>query len=158
MKNIQSILTIGSTALISTLFFTGCSQEARNEAADTYEEATETTKTISNDTQEWFTTTWKSVDDYTSEQRDAFVENLEKARKTINQQATEFTESGAEVTKEARASYEDASKALQEQLAKASEASDEAWEENKSNVQKAWKDLKAATNHLMNNETVSKED
>jgi geranylgeranyl pyrophosphate synthase len=152
MKKIHSMTICKSCSALlaaATLLLTGCSQEARDDAADTYEEAAETTKTIGEDTKEWSASTWQSVSNFTSEQRERFVENLEDATETANTMVNEFTESSEDVSEEALARYKEARDAMQEQLEAAAEAGDENWEETKTNVQEAWKNLKSATNRLV---------
>lgn len=136
-----------------TLVIAGCSQEARKEAADTYEEAADTTRAIGKDTQDWFTNTWQSVADHTSNQRKAFTEKLKTASETVETRASDFYESGDDITEKAIARYEKALDAFQMQLAAASEASDEAWKESKVKVEQAWHELKAATENLTHSKT-----
>ncbi|MDA3875158.1 MAG: hypothetical protein PF795_14515 [Kiritimatiellae bacterium] len=154
MKNIHSMTICKSCTVlfgVATLLFAGCSREARDDAADTYEEAAETTQTVGEDTKEWSASTWKSVSNFTSEHRESFVKNLEAATQTTNTLVNEFTESSEDVSEEALARYKDARDAMQKQLATAAESGDENWEVTKANVEEAWKNLKSATNTLVEN-------
>lgn len=152
MKFIHKIFYRSCPILLgAALLVAGCSREARDDAADTYEQAAETTRTIGGDTKEWFASTWQTVSSFTFEQRETFVEKLQTATETANEQVRDFTESGADVSEEAVARYKDARDALQEKLAAATD--DENWEKAKAEVQDAWRNLKSATDKLLETDT-----
>ncbi|MEX2606993.1 MAG: hypothetical protein WD708_06575 [Kiritimatiellia bacterium] len=91
---------------------------------------------------------------YTSDQRNAFAENLKTATETANQRASELY---ATASDEAVERYKTAREAMHEQLAALDEAGDEAWEETKANVQEAWQNLKSATENLVQSDADAEE-
>lgn len=144
-------LIISSILLTFGLGWVACSEESRDDVADSYEAAASQVRDASEETRIWFSDTWSSVAEFTSEQSDRFVETMGNAYDAVKTRGEEVIEDNDDVADEAAERFREAGRALEEQLDRAADAGSDGWDAAKEGVQEAWRDLREAYEDLGDN-------
>lgn len=145
MKN-KVILT--SLLLTFSVGWVACSDDASDEPADGYEAVASQVRDASEETRIWFSDSWSSVAEYSSDQSDRFVDTMGNAYERVRERGESVIDGNQDVSEDAAERFREAGRNLKEQLDRAGEASSDGWDAAKSDVQHAWQDLRDAYGDL----------